>query len=65
MASLNKLVKVLSIVLVGTGVVLLGVNIALGNSIAEACPPMDIDGSGTVTVNELVLAVSSVLNGCS
>ncbi len=38
MASLNKLVKVLSIVLVGTGVVLLGVNIALGGTLNLALP---------------------------
>ena len=38
MPSLNKLVKVLSIVLVGTGVVLLGVNIALGGTLNLALP---------------------------
>ncbi len=38
MASLNKLIKVLSLVLVGAGVVLLGVNIALGGTLNLALP---------------------------
>ena len=45
--------------------VLRGVNILLGGASASACPIFDIDGSETVQVNEIILAVSSALNGCT
>jgi hypothetical protein len=41
-----------------------GVNIALGNAAVGTCSAFDIDGSGGVTINELIAAVNSALNGC-
>jgi hypothetical protein len=41
-----------------------GINIALGLADLSACPEFDADGSGTVTVDELVQAVDNALNGC-
>jgi uncharacterized repeat protein (TIGR01451 family) len=40
------------------------VNIALGNTIVQACTETDRNKDGMVTVNELILAVQSLLNGC-
>ena len=40
------------------------VNIALGSRPASACLNADSDGSGDVTVNEIVRAVNNALNGC-
>jgi hypothetical protein len=31
----------------------------------EACPSVDVDWDGTVTVDELLLAVGNALRGCS
>ncbi|HVN85588.1 MAG TPA: hypothetical protein VMW17_12170 [Candidatus Binatia bacterium] len=42
----------------------LAVNIGLGNTSPDACPPADRDGDAKVTVDELVAAVDSALNGC-
>jgi hypothetical protein len=42
-----------------------GVNILLGSASPSVCPIFDIDGSETVQVNEIILAVSSALNGCT
>lgn len=41
-----------------------GVNMALGTSLAEACPPMDQTENYAVTVDELIGAVNSALQGC-
>jgi ELWxxDGT repeat protein/YVTN family beta-propeller protein len=42
----------------------LGVNIALGLRLVEACDAFDRDRSGDVTIDELVTAVNSALNDC-
>jgi hypothetical protein len=42
-----------------------GVNILLGAESLSACPVFDADGSGNVTVNEIIQAVSSGLRGCN
>jgi hypothetical protein len=52
-----------------TGVVSIGdlivcVNIALGSEPVGACSACDGDGSGAVTINELISAVNAALNGC-
>jgi len=43
---------------------ILGVNIALESRSIDACPAFDNDGSGTVTIAELVRAVGFALNAC-
>lgn len=43
---------------------IIGVNIALDVTPVSACPAFDPDGSGTVTVADLVTAVNNALNGC-
>jgi hypothetical protein len=43
---------------------LLGVNIGLGEADQSECPAFDNDGSGTVTVDELLTAVNNGLLGC-
>jgi hypothetical protein len=43
---------------------ILGVNIALGNTGAGVCPAFDGDASGTVSISELIAAVKAALNGC-
>ena len=43
----------------------LGVNIALAQRGATACPALDVDGNESVTVDELVRAVRSALEGCT
>jgi len=40
------------------------VNIALGQADVSACYPGDQNGDGQITVDEIILAVSQVLNGC-
>jgi hypothetical protein len=40
------------------------VNIALGAVGVAACPAMDDDDSGAVTVDELLRAIDAGLNGC-
>ncbi|MBI4517080.1 MAG: hypothetical protein HY699_14835 [Deltaproteobacteria bacterium] len=42
----------------------LGVNIALGNSQVSACPAFDVSGDGEVTVDELVMGVNYALGAC-
>jgi hypothetical protein len=42
----------------------LGVNIALGASSIGACPSYDVNGDGTVSVAELVMAVKDAEEGC-
>jgi hypothetical protein len=41
-----------------------GVNIALGILPLDVCPSFDINGTGDVTVEELIKAVGNALNGC-
>jgi hypothetical protein len=41
------------------------VNMALGNAPIESCVAGDADGSGAITVNEIVAAVNAALGGCS
>jgi hypothetical protein len=41
-----------------------GVNIALGSAAVDTCPELDTTGDGTVTVNELIAAVTRALGGC-
>jgi DNA-binding beta-propeller fold protein YncE len=43
---------------------IVGVNIALGNSPVSACAAFDANGNGAVTINELIAAVNAALNGC-
>ena len=42
----------------------IGVDIALGTRSVTACPSVDSNGSGAVTISELVQAVLAALNGC-
>jgi hypothetical protein len=42
----------------------LGVNMALGNTPVQQCPGFDGNDDGRVAVNELVAAVANALNGC-
>jgi hypothetical protein len=42
-----------------------GVGIALGEQLLEVCPSFDRDGSGTVSVGELIAAVNAALGGCT
>lgn len=44
--------------------VILGVNIALGNTALSSCTAFDANGSGSVEVNELIAGVNALLNGC-
>lgn len=41
-----------------------GVNIALGNTPVSQCLAFDADRGGTVTINELIQGVNNALNGC-
>jgi hypothetical protein len=41
-----------------------GVRIALGNAMLEACPSFDSDASNEIEVAELIAAASHALNGC-
>jgi hypothetical protein len=41
-----------------------GLNIALGDASLDVCPAMDRNHDGSVSVNELVVAVNSALSGC-
>jgi hypothetical protein len=40
------------------------VNIALGNAQLSTCPVGDADGSGDITVNEIITAVGYALSSC-
>jgi hypothetical protein len=44
---------------------ILGIRIALGDVPLDDCGALDGDGSGAVTVNELLAAVTKALQGCS
>jgi len=41
-----------------------GVRISLGEGPISLCPAIDRNGSGEVTVDELVIAVGNALEGC-
>jgi hypothetical protein len=41
------------------------VNIALGSAPVGNCPSGDSDGSGSITVDEILLAIQNALNGCA
>lgn len=43
---------------------ILGVNIALGNALLDECSAVDANHNERVTINELIAAVNSALNGC-
>jgi len=43
---------------------LLGVNISLGLQPISACPAFDRNGSGEVTVEELLLGIVNAQHGC-
>jgi hypothetical protein len=47
---------------VEVGELVTGVNIALGKESVDACPPFDVDGNSSVSVDEVVAAVSSAIN---
>jgi hypothetical protein len=44
--------------------ILRAVNVALGSTPLTACAAADRDGEGTVTIDELVVAVDAALEGC-
>ncbi len=44
--------------------VLLGINVALGRQSTGACPMADPDQDGTVSIDELIVAVEDLLSGC-
>jgi YVTN family beta-propeller protein len=50
--------------MVGINELIVGVNIALGNSAVSACPAFDRDANGQVAINELITAVNAALFGC-
>ena len=50
---------------VGVDELLVGVGMLLGRRAFEDCPPVDLDGDGTILVNELIAAVDRALHGCS
>ena len=50
---------------VSVGELVRGASIALGNTPLDACPSFDTDGSGSVTIDELLAAVNAALLGCS
>jgi hypothetical protein len=44
---------------------ILGVSMALGSQPFAACPAIDADGDGAITVDEVIRAVSDSLQGCA
>jgi hypothetical protein len=40
------------------------VNVALGTQPVTNCTAGDSDGSGTITVDEILTAIQNALNGC-
>jgi hypothetical protein len=44
--------------------IVLGVNIALGSGVVDACQAMDANQDSQVTVDEIVTAVNNALSGC-
>jgi large repetitive protein len=49
---------------VGISELIRGVNIALGSAVIDQCRPLDGNGDGTISINELILAVGNALAGC-
>ena len=45
--------------------ILVAVNMALGNSPASGCVPVDSNGDQQITVDEILRAVAAALNGCA
>jgi len=43
---------------------ILGVSVVLGSAAPDTCPSLDVNGNGTVAVEELVAAVNDALQGC-
>jgi hypothetical protein len=43
---------------------IVGVRIALGESVIADCPAFDANGDGTLAIDELVRGVTSILGGC-
>ncbi len=43
---------------------IVGINIALGQASVAACPPIDSDGDGAVSVADLIRGIGQLLNGC-
>ena len=41
-----------------------GVGVALGTQPLDACPAFDANHNGTVTIDELIAAVTNALSGC-
>jgi hypothetical protein len=50
---------------VSIGELITGVNIARATLALDRCPAFDPSGRGRVEINELIIAVSNALNGCS
>ena len=50
--------------MVTVGEVVIGMGITLGVQRLASCPAMDRDASDSVTVDEVLLAVGALLNGC-
>ena len=42
----------------------IGVDIALGQTLVAACPAMDSNGDGSITIDELIAAVNNALDNC-
>jgi hypothetical protein len=43
---------------------ILAVNIALGDKPISACTALDVNGSGEVTIEEIILAINNAQMGC-
>jgi len=41
-----------------------GVNMSLGLMSIDSCPSFDVDRNGQITIDELIRATNSALNGC-
>jgi len=50
--------------IVGIDELILGVSMALGRQPFVACPAIDADGGGTISVDEIIRAVAASLRGC-
>jgi hypothetical protein len=44
---------------------LVGVNISLGDRPISDCTALDRNGSGEVTIDEIIAAIDNALNGCT
>ena len=50
--------------MVSIGELILAVDISLGSAPTTACPAVDRNGDGLVTIDELIAAVGNALDGC-